>query len=120
MKAKNQVLSVLAAVALTIIAVWYLHRPPPPPKEATWADVQAEAQRGGYRLISTAQLADLYLKEPQNLLLVDTRQDWEYRSGHIQGAVDFPIEPTWWDRWRAQSRLAALLGPDRGQLVVFY
>ena len=120
MKTKIQGLLAMAAVALTVAALWYTHRPPPSPKEATWEDVRAEAQRGGYRLISTAQLADLYLKEPQNLLLVDTRQDWEYRSGHIKGAVDFPIEPTWWDRWRSQSRLAALLGPDKERLVVFY
>jgi rhodanese-related sulfurtransferase len=54
------------------------------------------------------------------LLIVDTRQDWEYRSGHIKGAVDFPLEPGWWARWRAQKRLAALLGPDKDRLVVFY
>lgn len=120
MKVKTQVFLALAAVGLTLGVIWYAHRPPPPPKEATWADVQAEAQRGGYRLISTAELAELYLKEPPNLLLVDTRQDWEYRSGHIKGAVNSPIEPTRWGRWRAQGPLAALLGPDRERLMVFY
>ena len=57
---------------------------------------------------------------PAKVLLVDTRQDWEYRSGHIQGAVNFPLEPTAWSRWRSQGRLAALLGPDQDRLVVFY
>ena len=85
----------LAAVILTLGAVWYIHRPEIP-QEATLADVQAEAVRGGYRLMTTEALAELYRRSPANFLLVDTRQDWEYRSGHIQGAVNFPLEPTAW------------------------
>jgi hypothetical protein len=110
----------LAAVALTLGWLWYVHRPLPPPPEATMAQVRAEAARGGYRLINTAELAKLYQQAPANLLLVDNRQDWEYRSAHIQGAVNFPLESTWWSRWRAQKRLAAVLGPDKGRLAVFY
>ena len=109
----------LAAVILTLGALWYIHRPEIP-REATLADVQAEAVRGGYRLMTTEALAELYRRHPAKVLLVDTRQDWEYRSGHIQGAANFPLEPTAWSRWRSQSRLAALLGPDRDRLVVFY
>ena len=84
------------------------------------AQVQAEAASGGYQLMDTAGLAKLYQQPPPGFLLVDTRQDWEYRSGHIKGAVNFPIEPTWWGRFRSQGRLAALLGPDKNRLVVFY
>ncbi len=120
MKVKTQVLLALAAVALALGVLWHTHRPLPPPKEATWDDVRTEAQKGGYRLMNTEELAGRYLKEPQNLLLVDTRQDWEYRTGHIKGTVNFPIEPTRWGRWRAQGPLTALLGPDRERLVVFY
>jgi rhodanese-related sulfurtransferase len=74
----------------------------------------------GYRLIDTAALAKIYQQPPANFLLVDTRQDWEYRSGHMTSAVNFPIDPTWWGRFRAQGRLATLLGPDKDRLVVFY
>ena len=109
----------LAAVILTLGTLWYIHRPVLP-QEATMADVQAEAARGGYRLITTEALAELYRQPGAKVLLVDTRQDWEYRSGHIQGAVNFPLEPTAGSRWRAQGRLAALLGPDRDRLVVIY
>ena len=84
------------------------------------AQVHAEAVRGGYRLINTEELTKIYQQPPADFLLVDTRQDWEYRSGHIKGAVNFPMEPTWWGRWRAKGRLAALLGPDKNRLVVFY
>jgi hypothetical protein len=109
----------LAAATLTLGALWYIHRPVIP-QEATMAEVRAEAAGGGYRLINTEELAQVFKKPPGNFLLVDTRQDWEYRSGHIQGAVNFPMEPTWWSRWRSQGRLGALLGPDKDRLVVFY
>jgi 3-mercaptopyruvate sulfurtransferase SseA len=109
----------LIAMALTLGALWHQHRTVAPP-EATMAEVEAESAAGGYRLITTDELAKLYQQPPAKLLLVDTRQDWEYRSGHIKGAVNFPLEPTWWSRWRSQGRLAALLGPDKDRPVVFY
>ena len=117
---KRTLFLAILAIGLTLAALWYEHRPLPPPHEATWEEVQAEARGGGYRLITTEELARAYRQEPQSLLLVDTRQDWEYRTGYIQGAVNFPIEPTWWGRWRARGNLAALLGPDKNRLVVFY
>jgi hypothetical protein len=119
MQRKGTTFLALAAAVLTLSVLWYLNRPVTV-KEATWEDVKAEAQSGGYRLITTAELAMRSRQDAGKLLLVDTRQDWEYRSGHIQGAVNFPLEPTAWSRWRSQGRLAALLGPDRDRLVVFY
>ncbi len=109
----------LIAVILTLGALWYVNRPVAV-QDATPAQVRGEAARGGYRLIDTAALAKLYQNPPANFLLVDTRQDWEYRSGHMQSAVNFPIDPTWWCRFRARGRLAALLGPDQDRLAVFY
>jgi 3-mercaptopyruvate sulfurtransferase SseA len=119
MENRRTTLLALAAVILTLAALWYIHRPAIVP-ETTLTEVEAEAARGGYRLVTTETLADLYRQQRDKLLLVDTRQDWEYRSGHIEGAVNFPLEPTAWSRWRSEGRLAALLGPDRDRLVVFY
>ncbi len=119
MENRRTTLLALVAVVLTLAALWYVNRPVVV-QEATVAQVQAEADHGGYRLINTAELAKLYQQPPANFLLVDTRQDWEYRSGHIKGAVNFPMEPTWWSRWRSQGRLATLVGPDKDRLVVFY
>jgi len=116
----RKVLLSILAVALTLVVVWYEHRPPPPLTEATWADVEREAQAGGYQLITTDQLAARYRQGTGGVLVVDTRQDWEYRSGHITGAVNFPIELSWWGRWRAQGALAKVLGPDKNRLLVFY
>ncbi|MBM4301484.1 MAG: rhodanese-like domain-containing protein [Deltaproteobacteria bacterium] len=119
MQRKGTALLALAAAALTLGILWHLQRPIIP-KEATWEDVKAEAQSGGYRLITTAELAARYRQDAGKLLLVDTRQDWEYRTGHIQDAVNFPMETTAWSRWRAQWRLSKFLGPDKDRPIVFY
>jgi 3-mercaptopyruvate sulfurtransferase SseA len=78
------------------------------------------SRAGGYRLISTGEMADRYLKDPQSLLLIDTRPSGKYRAGHIRGAVNLPLTPTWLGRWRSRRLLGALLGPDHERLVVFY
>lgn len=87
---------------------------------ATMADAQKEAERGGYRLVTTEALWEMVNREPAGTLLVDTRQDWEYAAGHIQGAVNFPMEPTWLARLTHRGELEQFLGPDRGRQVVFY
>lgn len=119
MQRKGTTLLALAAAALTLGVLWHLHQPIIV-QEATWEDVKAEAQNGGYRLITTEELAARYRQDAQKLLLVDTRQDWEYRSGHMQGAVNFPIEPSAWGRWRSQEAMGKFLGPDKDRLIVFY
>jgi len=109
----------MVAVIVTILAVWYVQRPIAP-KQATWDDVMTEAKAGGYHIITTEELADRYRKSPSSLMVVDTRQEWEYRTGHIDGAVNFPMEPTWWARWRKAGDLRKFLGPDRERAIFFY
>ena len=117
-RTRTAILAVLVVI-LTLGALWYLNRPVIT-KEPTQEDIKAEAQGGGYRLINTAELAALCRQDPQKVLLVDTRQPWEYRTGHIQGALNFSMEPTTWSRWRSRGPLAKFLGPDRDRLIVFY
>src|SRR4030042_1305177 len=118
---QNSKTTFIALVAVIItVGVLFLTNHAVTPKEATWEDVQTEARGGGYRLISTEELAVRYQKDSGNLLLVDTRQDWEYRTGHLKGAVIFPMEPTWGSRGRKDSALEAFLGPDKDRMVVFY
>jgi hypothetical protein len=119
MQKSKTIFITLAAVLVTVGALWVTNRAVSP-KQASWDDVLAETKSGGYRLISTEELATRYQKDSGSLLLVDTRQEWEYRTGHIQGAVLFPMEPTWWSRWRKASALEAFLGPDKNRMVVFY
>jgi rhodanese-related sulfurtransferase len=90
----------------------------PAPKEVTWEDVLTHAGKGGYQVITTEELSKL--RHEKDILLVDTRQEWEYRRGHIKGALNFPIEPIWWSRWRKAGALKAALGPDKERFIVFY
>ena len=119
MKDIKKALLALLAVVITIGYLWQTNRAEIP-KEATWNDVLTEARRGGYRIVSTDELWQRYEEGPDKLLLVDTRQDWEYRTGHIEGALNFPMEPTWLSRWRSKGALEKLLGPDKEQYLVFY
>jgi hypothetical protein len=119
MQNRKTIFIALVAVVLTVAALWLTDRAVTP-KEATWDDVLAEAKAGGYRIISTEDLAKQYEKGPGSLLLVDTRQEWEYRTGHIKDGVNFPMEPTWWSRWRKASALETFLGPDKERLIVLY
>jgi predicted sulfurtransferase len=119
MQDKKVTLIALVAVLLTVGALWFTNRAVTP-KQATWDDVVAEAKAGGYRIITTEELAERYRQDAKSLLLVDTRQEWEYRTGHLTGAINFPMEPTSWSRWRKAAALESLLGPDKERTVVFY
>ncbi len=116
---KTSFLLTLLAVAVAVASVWSIQRPATP-KQATWDDVLAEAARGGYTILKTDELIQKYRENPSGLLLVDTRQEWEFRTGHMKGAVNFPMEPTGWARWRKSESLGKFLGPDKNRGIVFY
>jgi hypothetical protein len=82
MQNQKGTLIAVMAVLLTVGALWFTNRAVTP-KEATWDDVLAEARHGGYKIIATEELSARYQKDAQALLLVDTRQEWEYRTGHL-------------------------------------
>jgi hypothetical protein len=119
MKKPLKTILALIAASLTLGYIWYGNRAATP-KKADWDDVRAEAIQGGCRLIGTEKLWRQYQSNPAGLFLIDTRQEWEYLSGHIRGAVNFPIEPTWLARWRKKGDLGTVLGPDKNRLIVFY
>jgi hypothetical protein len=119
MKNAGKTFLALVAIAATLGTLWYSNRVVIPPK-ATWQDVLNEARQGGYQIIETDELWQRYQADPENLLIVDTRQEWEYRTGHIKGALNLPMEPTRWSRWRKKDVLSKLLGPDKNRLIVFY
>ncbi|UCB50029.1 MAG: rhodanese-like domain-containing protein [Deltaproteobacteria bacterium] len=119
MRHAERALLAFLAIVITVGVQWYTSRTVAP-KEATWDDVVAEARHGGYQLISTEELWKRYNEDPGNLFLVDTRQEWEYRTGHIKGAANFPIEPTWLSRWTKKGELETFLGRDKDRLIVFY
>ena len=109
----------LIVLAITVGLLWFTNRSVTP-KKATLEDVVAEAANGGYRLINGERLRELYDENPKGLLLVDTRQEWEYRTGHIKGSLNFPMEPTWLSRWQKKGALEKFLGPDKSRFIVFF
>ena len=110
------------SLALIFFAIVFLlsHQSIAQPQVASNADVQAEARRGGYRLINMDELGQLYQQADNNLLLVDTRQEWEYHAGYIKGAAFFSMEPTWLARMTQRGALEQFLGPDKTKTLVFY
>jgi rhodanese-related sulfurtransferase len=56
------------------------------------------------------------LSKIPNLMLVDTRQEWEYRTGHLKGPLIFPWNPRP-VRWRNKGMKP--LGPDKNRLVFY-
>ncbi|MFH0782628.1 MAG: rhodanese-like domain-containing protein [Pseudomonadota bacterium] len=121
MQNKKSTFIAFMAVLLTIGALWFTNRAVTP-KQATWDDVLDEGKNGNYQIIKTEDLANLFQKQKDtgSVFLVDTRQEWEYRTGHLEGAVNFPMEPTAWARWRKASALENFLGPDKDRTLVFY
>ena len=119
MKIITKNIMAVTVVCLTIGALWFTNRAITP-KTATWEDVVSESKAGGYQLITTKELHEKYTGDPESPLIVDTRQEWEFRTGHIKDAVNFPMEPTWFSRWQKKSALKEFLGPDKNRSIVFY
>ncbi len=119
MQNRKTTLIAIAAIFLTVGALWLTNRAVTP-RQSTWDDVLTEGKNGGYAIITTEALMELHKKDADSLLLVDTRQEWEYRTGHIRGAVNFPMEPTGWSRWHKASALENILGQDKERTVIFY
>ena len=119
MKSTHRTLLSLLVIAVTAGALWFFNKPVNP-RVAIWEDVLAEARTGAYQIISTDKLWELYKQNSDQILIVDTRQEWEFRTGHLKGAVNFPIEPTWLSRWRKKGALERFLGSDKNRFIVFY
>jgi hypothetical protein len=87
-----------------------------------WGKVYSEATKGGYQLISTEELREEYLKDPNSLSFVDVRQEWSYQMQHIKGALHIDFAPTWWNQYSPMMRsdMKNLLGPHTDRRFVFY
>ena len=86
-----------------------------------WPDVKKKADRHGYDLIAPGRL-QTWIDNRTDFLLVDVRPSYEYRQGHLPGAVNFEIDqgdlrdlaPEKKDGYRS------LLGPDPDRSIVVY
>lgn len=117
---RRQITGAVLAIALLIPVLIRTPEAQTSAGEPTLAAVSAEAARGGYRLIDLGELRGRLEREPGRLLLVDTRQDWEHRTGHIPDSINFSFEPTWWSRLKNRWALREALGADTTRPLVFY
>ncbi len=106
-----------------VITSWGL---PPESAEATdppywWQQAARQAAAEGYRLISAQDLAGLYNARAA-FRIVDVRTDYEYRRGHLPGAVNLTFGPDERDRLRPAKKrlLTETLGPDKHLTVILY
>ncbi len=81
-----------------------------------------EVERGGYQIISTAELKK-WVDEKKDMLVVDTMPFADsYKKQHIPGAVsfEFPIpEVTKLDD-KTKAAFEKLLGTNKDRVIVFY
>ena len=86
-----------------------------------WPDTQKRAEAAGYKLINLLELQALMQSEKE-VVLLDVRPDYEYREGHMPGALNFEFHlghRSGLATERAEA-LKSLLGEDRDRLVVAY
>jgi rhodanese-related sulfurtransferase len=96
-------------------------------KEAEAVKLARETVKGGYELLTVADLKGLQDKG-ETMVIVDTMPyEDSYVKGHVPGAVQFlfPIKPMeTWDAagtdGKSEADYTALLGPDKDKLVVVY
>lgn len=86
-----------------------------------------EVQRGGYDVVTTAELKQ-WQDEGRNMLIIDTMPlEDSYKKAHVPGAVQFlfPIpDMSEWDNNETDGKtleeFEALLGSDKDRLIVIY
>lgn len=96
-------------------------------KETGAIKLVREVERGGYTLISTAELKEL-MDSGKELLVVDTMPyEASYKKAHIPGAKQFLFPIPEMEEWqaaetdgKAKEDFIAMLGPDKDRTIVVY
>lgn len=96
-------------------------------KETEAIKLTREVQRGGYDVISTAELKQL-IDAKEDILIIDTMPyEASYKKAHIPGAKQFlfPIpDMTEWNAdetdGKTKADFIAFLGQDKGRKIIFY
>ncbi len=86
-----------------------------------WSDAKKRAEEAKFSLIDFPKLQTL-VQSGKELILLDVRPDYEYKDGHIPGALNFEFHLGHRSRMapeRARA-LKALLGPKKDRLIVTY
>jgi len=114
---KNLLLCLLTCLTWCYVA----HAGDGTPLPIWWEQVEDNARKSGYSLINYAELKSLY-DSKADFVLLDARPDYEFRWGHLPGAVNMEFHPG--DRSKLDPEkakaLEELLGKDKKRLVVVY
>jgi thiosulfate/3-mercaptopyruvate sulfurtransferase len=96
-------------------------------KETGAIKLVREVQRGGYDVVSTAEL-NQWIDAGKDMVIVDTMPlEASYQKNHVPGAVQFLFPIPDMDGWdaketdgRTQADYEALLGSDKNKTIVVY
>jgi thiosulfate/3-mercaptopyruvate sulfurtransferase len=96
-------------------------------KEKGCLKLVGEMERGGYKLVGTAQLKK-WIDEKKPMVIVDTMPyEASYKKNHVPGAVQFlfpiPDMPKWDTKetsGKTEADFTKLLGPDKDKTIVIY
>ncbi len=86
-----------------------------------WAHANSQAQRDGYKVITTSELRELY-QEGRDFIILDNRFDYELSEGSLPGAknVSFDLSELQGLTDEKRTQLLETLGPDKDRIVVTY
>ncbi len=86
-----------------------------------WGTARSQAERDGYRIISTTELHELYQTE-KDFLILDNRFEYELSGGKLPGAknVPFDLSETQGLSPEKRTELTQALGVDKDRIIVTY
>lgn len=90
--------------------------------EAVAVDFAREVVKGGYGIVRTDELKE-WMAQGRPMLIVDTMPlEDSYKKAHVPGSVnfEFPVKEVEDLPADVRARYEALLGPDKGQVIVVY
>ncbi len=96
-------------------------------KESEAVKLAKETVRGGYELITVAELKDLQDKKTDMVIIDTMPYDASYVKGHVPGAGQFLFPVKFMAEWKSdetdgksEADFIKMLGPDKSKLVVVY
>lgn len=113
-------LSCASILALTFF-LFLTHTAYAQKKPSWWPDAEIQADRDGYALLDDQGMKSL-LAGKDDFLLLDARPGYEFKEGHLPGALNLEFDlgdRTMLDPAKRQAFLD-LAGPDKRRPIVIY
>jgi len=90
-------------------------------EEIWWESAREEADKEGYKLINTRELAEI-LDSDSTAIIVDVRADYEFMAGHIPDAenMEFDLGDRMGLSDEKRAAFTELIGGDKQRRVIIY